>query len=190
MEPGNSAGINFESFVKEYSDSIYNYLARLTGRGEDAEDILQETLVKIAGALPELKDSASIKTWAFRIATNTAMDLFRKNGRCNFVEFDENLHETEEQGSSVEDKVIVEEMNECIRREMSRLAPHYYTVLILYFFEHMNIAEIADICDTSVSAVKVRLYRGKNLLKQILSDGCSFYYDKNSNIRCVSKATE
>jgi RNA polymerase sigma-70 factor (ECF subfamily) len=189
MEPADNS-INFESFVKEYSSQIYLYLARLTGKGEDAEDILQETLIRIAESLHSLKDPSSLKTWAFRIATNTAMDQFRKNGRYSIVEFDENIHEPDEQESGVEDKVIVDEMNECIRNEMSRLAPHYHTVLILYFFEHMSINEIADICGITVSAVKVRLHRGKNLLKKILSEGCSFYYDKNSNIRCVSKAPE
>jgi RNA polymerase sigma-70 factor (ECF subfamily) len=190
MEQEEKPGINFEAFVKEYSDILYSYLARITGSGADAEDILQETLIKIAASLADLKDPSVVKTWAFRIATNTAMDLFRKNGKYNIVEFDENIFEAEEPGSGVEDRVIVEEMNDCIRKEMSRLAPHYYTVLILFFFEHMSIAEIADICGISVSAVKVRLHRGKNLLKMILSEGCNFYYDKNSNIRCVSKSPE
>ncbi len=187
MEKDNISVINFESFVKEYSGPIYMYLSRLTGNSEDAEDILQETMIKIAGALPDLKDPSVIKTWAFRIATNTAMDMFRKNGRSSFVEFDENLHETDEKGSSIEERVIVEEMNECILREMGRLAPHYYMVLVLHYYEHMGLAEIAEVCDISISAAKVRLHRAKGMLKKILSEGCSFYYDSNSNIRCVSR---
>jgi len=185
-----NAGISFESFAKDYSDSLFRYLSKLTGGGDEAEDILQETLIKIAESLPDLNDISKIKTWAFRIATNTAMDFFRKNSRFMHIEFDENLHEPEITENDIEDKIIVDEMNECIRREMSRIAPHYNTVLILYFFEHMSIAEIAGICDISVSAVKVRLHRGKKLLNKVLSEGCSFYYDKNSNLRCSSKPQE
>jgi len=187
MNSNDTAGISFESFAKEYSEPLYRYLRKLTGGGDEAEDILQETLIKIAGSLSDLKDISKVRTWAFRVATNTAMDFFRKSGKNSYIEFDENLYEPGADGGDIEDKIIQDEMNECIRREMSRIAPHYNTVLVLYFFEHMSIAEIANICDISVTAVKVRLHRGKKLLNRVLSEGCNFYYDKNSNICCSSK---
>jgi RNA polymerase sigma-70 factor (ECF subfamily) len=190
MELKKIAEISIESFVKDYNESLYRYLQKITGSSEDAEDILQESLIKIAESLTDLNDHSRLKIWAFRIATNTAMDFFRKNCKVSYIEFDERLYDPETEERDIEDKIIVDEMNECIRGEMSRIAPHYNTVLILYFFEHMNISEIANICEISVSTVKVRLHRGKKLLNRILSEGCNFYYDKNSNIRCVSKPIE
>lgn len=182
MEIKDTSVISIESFIKDYNDALYRYLRKITGSGEDAEDILQESLIKIAESLSSLNDPLRIKTWAFRIVTNTAMDFFRKNKKVNYVEFDEKLYDPEIKEDDIEDKIIVDEMNECIRGEMSRIAPNYNNVLILYYFEHMNISEIASICDISLATVKIRLHRGKKLLNKILSEGCNFYYDKNSNI--------
>jgi RNA polymerase sigma-70 factor (ECF subfamily) len=190
MEAKDTSCVSIESFIRDYNDALYRYLRKITGSGEDAEDILQESLIKIAESLSSLNDPLKIKTWAFRIATNTAMDFFRKSKRANYVEFDEKLYEPDIMENDIEDKIIVDEMNECIRGEMSRIAPNYNTVLILYFFEHMSIAEIASICDISAATVKIRLHRGKKLLNKILAEGCNFYYDKNSNIRCSSKNPE
>ncbi len=181
---------DFESFVKEHSDALYNYLKRLTGNGEDAEDVLQEVLIKIAERFSDLREPAKIKTWAFRIATTTAIDSFRKNGKSEHPAFDESLLDRAIAEDDIEDGVVVDEMNECIRNEISRMPSHYRTALVLFFYEHMTISEIAGICDISESSVKIRLHRGKNLLGNMLNEGCNFYYDRNSNMRCSSKSKE
>jgi RNA polymerase sigma factor (sigma-70 family) len=190
MDANNAGADGFEVFVKQYSNALYNYLKKLTGIGEDAEDLLQEVLIKIAERLPDLRDPARIKTWAFRIATNTAIDFFRKSGKFDQVEFDESLLDGDSANGDIEDELVVDEMNECIRREMGRIAPLYQTALVLYYFEHMTVPEIANICDISVPAVKIRLHRGKRLLNRVLTEGCNFYYDKNSNMRCSSKSKQ
>ncbi len=178
---------DFGEFVRTHGDALFNYLKKLTGVGEDAEDLLQEVYIKIAGRLPDLEDPSKIKTWAFRIATTTAIDFFRKHGGKAALAIDETMPDAATGAGDIEDMVIVDEMNECIRREMGRIAPLYHTVLVLYFFEHMTIAEIAAVCDISESAVKVRLHRGKILLNRILREGCNFYYDSNNNMRCSSR---
>ncbi len=174
---------DFEEFVKIYHDSLYNYLRKLVGDSQDAEDILQEVLIKIADRLPDLREPEKVKTWAFRIATNTAVDTFRKRERSNVV-FDESLINETGAVDDFEDRLVLDEMNDCIRMEMSRMAPRYYMALVLYYFEHMTVSEISNICDISEASVRIRLHRGKNLLHRILSEGCDFYYDRNSNIRC------
>ena len=190
MDPNDAGVDSFELFVRQYSKPLYNYLKKLTGIGEDAEDLLQEVLIKIAERLPDLRDPAKIKTWAFRIATNTAIDFFRKRGKFDQVEFDESLLDGDAANSDIEDEAVVNEMNECIRGEMGRIAPLYHTTLVLYYFEHMAVPEIAKICDISVPAVKIRLHRGKRLLNRVLTEGCNFYFDKNSNMRCSSKSKQ
>jgi RNA polymerase sigma-70 factor, ECF subfamily len=187
MNPDANDAYSFESFFREHGDALYNYLRKLTGQEEDAEDLLQEALVKIASHLSDLDDPTRIKSWAFSIATNTAVDFFRRRGGKDIVLFDERVHGGDTGSGDIEDRVIVDEMNECIRREMGRIAPHYHIVLVLHYFEHMSVAEIAEVCGISVSSVKVRLHRGKLLLNSILTKGCNFYYDKNSNIRCTPK---
>ena len=180
---------DFENFVKTYGDAVYNYLNKLAGDGMDAEDIMQEALLKIADGLPELRDPAKIKTWAFRIATNAAIDFLRGRNKSNTV-FDESLINDADGGDDIEDRAVVDEMSECIRREMGRLASHYHTVMVLHYFEQMSVAEISKICEISESTVKIRLHRGRLLLNRMLSEGCNFYYDRNSNMRCSSRVKE
>jgi len=92
---------DFENFIKIHGNAVYNYLNKLTGDGMDAEDILQEALLKIADGLPDLRDPAKIKTWAFRIATNTAIDFIRRRDRDNTV-FDESLINDADCGDDLE----------------------------------------------------------------------------------------
>ncbi|TAL32231.1 MAG: RNA polymerase sigma factor [Spirochaetes bacterium] len=187
MTTGQDDANSFEYFYREHGEALYNYLRKLTGQEEDAEDLLQETLVKIAAHLSDLEDSSRTRSWAFSIATNTAVDFFRRRGGKDIVLFDERIHGGGAASGDIEDRVIVDEMNECIRGEMGRIAPHYHIVLVLHYFEHMSVEEIAGVCGISISAVKVRLHRGRLLLNSILTRGCNFYYDRDSNIRCTRK---
>jgi RNA polymerase sigma-70 factor (ECF subfamily) len=179
--------ISLDSYINNYNDLLFRYLNKLTGSEDDAEDILQESLIKIAECLPDLNDPSKLKTWSLRIATNTAMDFFRKNRKFVQIEFNETQHDAEVNDTDIIDRIMIEKMNRCIHKKMHCIAPHYNTAITLFFFENMSISEIADICDVSVSAVKVRLHRGKNLLKKMLLEGCNFYINDNNDIRCYSK---
>jgi RNA polymerase sigma-70 factor (ECF subfamily) len=70
--------LSFEGVAEELSNPLRSYLERLAGNRATAEDLLQETLVKIARGLPAFEGRSSVKTWAFSIATRVATDHFRR----------------------------------------------------------------------------------------------------------------
>ncbi len=177
--------VAFEDLIKQYNTPLFNYLNKLAG--SCAEDLLQETLLRVSRNYSSLKDAASAKAWMFRIATNVAMDHFRSRRvelRCD----DDECAQIADSGSKgVEESLIIEEMNDCIGRIIGAMPHVYRVVMLLFHFEGLSIDEISSACDLSPSAVKVRLHRGKQLLRNSLNNACDFYYDGDSNLHCSKK---
>jgi RNA polymerase sigma-70 factor, ECF subfamily len=134
-----------------------------------------------------LNDIANAKAWLFRIATNIAMDHFRSRRSELPCDDDECMEIPDTNSSDAEESYIIEEMNDCISRVVGNLPYLYRVVMLLFHFEGLSINEIASICDLSPSAVKVRLHRGKEILRKSLNKACDFYYDSDSNLRCSEK---
>lgn len=83
------AAPTFESVAAEQIPALTGYLRKMVGNAADADDLLQESLMRIAQALPGFEHRSSIKSWAFRIATNVAIDHLRRRRQAEFVEFSE-----------------------------------------------------------------------------------------------------
>ncbi len=80
----------FQDVVRELSPSLRSYLERMVGDPTTAEDLLQESLIKISNALATFEGKSSLKTWAYTITTRVAIDYFRRpDQRRNMVELDE-----------------------------------------------------------------------------------------------------
>jgi len=181
--------VNFMDFVSENQDRLLNFLIKLTNNPLDAEDILQEVLLKIAGSISDLKEPDKIRSWAYKIATNAAMDYFRQNGKALQVEYDDDIILTDAKKDTVDDLIITDEMNRCIRDKIDLIPVNYRTALILFYFENVPIADIAAICETSVSSVKVRLLRAREMMNRILNAHCHLYYD-NQKLMCCQKSLQ
>ncbi len=175
---------SFEDVAKDLSQSLFRYLKRMTDNASDADDLLQDTLIRIAKGLSDVKEKSKVKVWAFRIATNVVIDFYRKSKKNRDFTFnDEQIcYQSED-----DERFIVDEMNDCIREVLENLPVDYRATLILYNFDGLSLKEIAEFCGISVSAAKVRMHRGKKMLKQALERDCDFYYDKNGNLSCSEK---
>lgn len=175
---------SFEELAAELSSQLTAYLTRMTGSAADADDLLQETLMRIARALPEFEGRSSPKNWAYRIATNVAIDFLRKTKKDKFSEFgnDEDRSDVDE-----EDRLVLDEMNDCVREVIDGLPPDYRAALILFNLQGKSVADTAQILDVSVAAAKVRIHRAKTRLKQALNRKCDFYTSEDGNLRCDRK---
>jgi RNA polymerase sigma-70 factor (ECF subfamily) len=172
----------FEQIYKEFQPQIYHYLTRLVGtRG--AEDLTQDTFIKINQGLPAFRSESQLSTWIYKIATNAAIDRMRSNsykqGATESYSLEVDLNEkdipSEKRPHSTEEQVIRWEMNECIQGYISVLPENYWTVVVLSEMEGMKNAEIAEILGLSISTVKIRLHRAKERLKELLLANCNFY---------------
>ena len=122
--------------------------------------------------------------WAYRIATTVAIDFFRRTGKANFIEF----NETDDCSDFDEDdRLVLDEMNECVRDIIDGLPPDYRAALILYNLQDKSVEETADICGVSVSTAKMRIHRAKARLQKALLEKCTFYKTDDGKLRCDKK---
>ncbi len=133
--------LSFEDIAQELSDPLRRYLERLVGDRATADDLLQETLLKIALALPGFEGRSSVKTWAFTIATRVATDHFRRpHSRAQMVEIDETgiplVLDAE-----IDQRLVIDEMNTCVRRVIDSLPEDYRTALVLHDLEGQTAAQ-------------------------------------------------
>lgn len=174
----------FEDIVEKLSGPLSAYLKRMTGNAADADDLLQETLMRIARGLPQFEQRSSVKTWAYRIATTVAIDFFRRTNKDHFIEF----NETDDCSDFDEDdRLVLDEMNTCVRDVIDSLPPDYRAALILYNLQGKSVSETARICEISVATAKIRIHRAKVRLREALEEKCIFYKTADGNLRCDKK---
>lgn len=188
----NASETEFQEIYTAFQPKILRYMTRMVGENE-AEDLTQDTFVKISLALKTFKGEASLSTWIYRIATNTALDrlrspsfqrtiqitLFRQSSDCE-PEFDDRNIWTEEKTPPVEHQIFRKEMNECVRGFIEELPEDYRIVLILDQFEGLRNGEIAEILGVTLDTVKIRLHRAREKLREELRTNCESYWVKDN----------
>jgi len=176
----------FQDVVRELSPSLSSYLERMVGDAVTAEDLLQESLIKISKGLATFEGKSSLKTWAYTIATRVVIDYFRRpDQRRNMVELDE-AQEPSDPHADISEAFIVDEMNACIREVIDSLPEDYRAALVLHDLEGLTAQETADVCGTSLATAKARIHRGRKRLEKALERACTFYTD-DEILRCDRK---
>jgi RNA polymerase sigma-70 factor, ECF subfamily len=189
------AEARFQQVYDDYHAKIYRYLKHMVGEGE-AEDLTQEVFVKIGRALETFRGESRLSTWVYRIATNAALDRCRSSHSDDGKKLPvDDISETEEDKDvwtgkrkvSSEDKVIRQEMNECIREIIEKLPDAYRSVIVLSEFEGLKDSEIAEISGLGLQATKIRIHRARARLKSELTKACVFYRDEQNELACDRK---
>lgn len=187
---------DFGKIYQDFYPKIVGYLKRLVG-DHDAEDIAQETFVKVGNALHNFRGESSLSTWIYRIATNVAMDHLRKSNPLKQADIShpgqDSLNKEEmivdHSAPAIDTQLVRKEMNECIKGIVEDLPENYRTVLILSDLEELTNNEIADVLNISLETVKIRLHRARARLKKELEHHCSFYKDDRNELACDRKTS-
>ena len=144
--------------VNEYSDTIYRIALNITHSPQDSFDICQEVFIILMKNTDKIKNEKHLKAWLIRVAVNCSKNLMRKASKVRTV--------------SLEDVGEIE-FNQQYRdltllQAVGKLSEKYSTVIYLHYYEDMKIDDISDTLKISRSAVKLRLSRGREKLKNIL----------------------
>jgi len=178
----------FEDLARELAQPIVRYLERYVGNHAVAEELWQETLMRMHKGLSSFAGRASIKTWAFSIASRVAADYLREPGRkACIVELNE-AAESIDPDRANDERLVIDEMNACVRQVIDSLPDAYRAALVLHDLEGLTAEQIAEICDCSVASAKIRIHRARLRLKDALDNQCEFYRDPQSVFRCDRKA--
>ncbi|NML28119.1 RNA polymerase sigma factor [Zoogloea dura] len=181
-------GLSIDSALAEISQPVLRYLERYVGDRTLAEDLQQETLLRIARGFDTFDGRSSLKTWSFSIANRVAADYFRQpERRRQIVELDE-ANDAIDPDREIGERVIEDEMNQCVRQVIDSLPDSYRSALILYDLEELSIEHTAEVCQCSIANAKIRIHRARLRLKEALQDQCAFYRDGEGVYRCDRKA--
>jgi RNA polymerase sigma-70 factor (ECF subfamily) len=179
--------VSFEALVQELSGPLRRHLERLVGNRTIADDLLQDTLLKIARGLPDFEGRSSVKTWAFTIATRVATDhLRRPQSRAQIVDVDD-IESASVIDPESDQLLVVNEMSSCMREVIDSLPEDYRTALRLHDIDGRTAAQIAELTGCSTATAKIRIHRARRCLRQALDDECKFYRDAENVFRCDRK---
>jgi RNA polymerase sigma-70 factor (ECF subfamily) len=164
-----------DQLIETYQHRLMRYLMFLTGKREVAEDLFQETWIRVLRRGAQYNGQARFDTWLFTIARNLVIDLSRKRTMASLDEMrdggeDERPFEIVEDSPSPFDQFQGRENAAEVAAVLLTLDSSYREVLTLRFHEEMSLEEIASVTHAPLSTVKSRLYRGLAALKpQLLS---------------------
>lgn len=154
----------FVELIRDYKDGLILYLCGITGNVHLAEDLTEDTFVKIITRKPKFSEKSTFKTWLYAIARNVAFDYLRKNKGTRQVSIEE-LHALQSDEDSLERAYIKEEERIELHKAMEALIPDYRQVLWLTYFEEFSAKEVSCIMQKSVHSVETLLYRARRSLK-------------------------
>ena len=159
-----------DQLIEQYQYRLLRYLLFLTGKREIAEDLFQETWIRVLLRGAQYNGKARFDTWLFTIARNLFIDLSRKRHLASLDEMcesgeDERPFEIAIDGPSPFQAFASREDRAEVAEVLLRLEPNYREVLVLRFHEEMSLDEIAGVTRAPLSTVKSRLYRGLAALK-------------------------
>ena len=147
-----------EDKYEQYAALIYRVCYSLLLNKEDAEDAVQEVFLKLFHHKHMFQDVEHEKAWLIRVATNQCKDMIRKRKVRETVPIDELM------------EFGIEEEDSCLLQSIFMLPDKIKVVFILFYLEGYQVNEIAKMLKLSESAVKMRLKRGRELLKTILKE--------------------
>lgn len=149
---------NINRVMEQYGNSIYRMSFLLLQNEQDAQDVLQETLIKYMQKGQVFSSAEHEKAWLLRVANNLCKDMLRFRKRNTYV----NLDEISEICAKAEESRLL--------TQVLLLAEKYRKVIYLFYYEGYTAGEIGGILKISESAVKKRLERGRNYLREMLKE--------------------
>ncbi|NGP88637.1 sigma-70 family RNA polymerase sigma factor [Fodinibius halophilus] len=166
---------DFEEEIIPHLDAMYNFALRLTSDPSDAEDLVQDTIVKAFRFFSSYEKGTNAKAWLFRILKNSYINNYRKKSKQpNQVDYDEvaTFYETiraeRTDTSDLEDKMFRDLIDDDISNALEELPEDFRTVVLLCDIEDFTYEEIANMLDVPIGTIRSRLHRGRNLLKDQL----------------------
>ena len=167
----------FEVLVRRYERLLFRLIYRYVGEYQEAHDVLQQVWIQLYLSLPKLYPNVHLKPWLFTVARNRSLDVLRRRRLLTFSEVETGNEENEggflntilDTSLMPEELVEQRDLQQAIQRAIQTLPRTYRSVVLLYYKDQMNYAEIGQVLKMPVSTVKARFYRAKLFLRDVLT---------------------
>jgi len=173
----------FDRFVEHFRAKIFNYSWLMCGQREDAEDVAQDTLLKVFESLDQLRDPERVRPWVFRIARNACLMKRRKSvfAPSHELSLDDFMPAIDHQGGHAQlqiadwsglpdHQLMRSEMKHVLDQAISELPENYKSVLLMRDVEELSTLETAQVLDLTEDVVKTRLHRARLAVRQKLDE--------------------
>lgn len=160
---------SWDAIVRDYADSVYRLSYRLTGNQQDAEDLTQETFVRVFNNLDRFKPG-SFKAWINRITTNLFLDQARRKSLIWMEALPEDTERVP--GNTPAPAALYDEqlLHPDLQKALDELNPEYRVAVVLRDIEGLSYEEIADAVGVKVGTVRSRIHRGRSQIRESLGD--------------------
>ena len=160
----------FGKLIEAYQTPVYNLAYRMLNNSGEAEEAAQEAFIRAYTRLDSYKPAHKFSTWMLSITSNYCIDLIRKR-RALLLSIDEPLpaHPAlqSEKSKGPESQMVMSEQQEMVQELLQELPEDYRQTVVLRYWYEMSYDEIAEVMNTTVSAIKSRLFRARRLLAEV-----------------------
>ena len=175
----------FSCIVEKYQQPVFNLCYRMLNNAQDAEDAAQEVFIRAFSRLDTYDETSKFSTWLFSIASHYCIDRLRRR-HFNFIPWDDfgSWYYVPDQNSSQPESVLIEaEAAQEVRTLLNKLPPDYRIALILKYWYAMSYQEIAQILETTVCAIKSKLFRARKMMadKSIAADQATAPHQRSTS---------
>lgn len=160
---------SYKLLVEPHLEGLLRSIYRIVGKEEDAQDILQETLVRAFLSIGNFKGNSSFKTWLFRISYNLSIDFVRKNRR-NQEDLNETALNLVKSDDSPEATIFARSELERVSTGLKQLSPEHREALLLREVDGLSYEEIAQVTGVSQGTVMSRLFYAREQLLGLLGE--------------------
>ncbi len=174
LQAGHDAALN--DLMERHATPIFHFLCRMVGNEDDANDLAQETFVRVFKSCSSFRTDQKFSTWLFTIAANLARNHFRWRARHPNLSLDAENSETEQSlGSTLpanhpapNEAALAAERAKAVRAAVGKLPEDLREAIVLCEWQERSVAEAATILEATPKAVESRLYRARNILRERL----------------------
>ena len=160
----------FILLVKKYQQRLYWHIRRLLVDHNDADDVLQNTFIKVWQGLPQFRGESQLYTWLYRIATNEALSFMKKAQRNRSIPYEDGGAELCTLSDNAP-SISGDEISRKLQKAILMLPAKQRLVFNMKYFDEMKYAEISEVLGTSIGALKASYHLAvKKIEKQLLVD--------------------
>ena len=158
--------------------TVYGFSMKVCGHPEDAEDTMQEVLMRSSAHLARLQDANALAVWLYTVTRNRCWRMRRKpaGAPVRMLTWDELMPSEAEmaglaaRATSPEEAAIQSEQQELVRRAVLEIPPQYRMVLVLHDMEDLDVAQIAQVLELKPGTVRVRLHRARLAVRKVMAE--------------------
>ena len=163
----------FVALMDRHMSAVTRCVRSIVRNPTDAEDVLQETVLKVWRGLSTFRSESSFRTWLTRVAMNQAMESHRRQGPSRSRRADVNLDAIAAARELQDESMIRAEVVRTVRSAVAGLSPKYRQVLTLCGLQDLSARETAQRLHSTIPAVKTRLFRGRRMLLAAIQRSCT-----------------